>query len=240
MERAVFDRMAEIDSAHWWFTGRRAIVSALIDAHAPQGDLRILEIGCGTGSNLAMLAARGTVDAIEPDDDARALASARSGLRITGGYLPDVAIPDASYDLIVLLDVLEHVARDGETLRALRAKLAPGGRLLLTVPAAPWMWSAHDVAHHHHRRYSWSRLEEDLAAAGFRVRHHSHFNTLLYPLVAAARILGRLTGRTEGDDAMPGRFVNRVLGAIFASERRVAARIALPFGVSLAAVAEAA
>lgn len=240
MERAVFDRMAAIDSAHWWFAGRRAIVGALIDRFAPsRRDLRILEIGCGTGSNLAMLMARGRVDAIEPDDDARSLASARSGIAVTGGYLPDsVTIADGSYDLIVLLDVLEHVEHDQAALELLRAKLAPGGRLLLTVPSSPWMWSAHDVAHHHHRRYRWSTLSAQLERAGLRVVHHSHFNTLLYPLVAAARIVGRIRGKADGDDAMPAAAVNRLLAALFGAERFVTARVRVPLGVSLAVVAE--
>ena len=239
MDRAVFDRMAAIDGAHWWFAGRRAIVGALIDRCASRADMRILEIGCGTGSNLPMLMTRGRVDAIEPDAVARALASQRSGIAVVGGFLPDeVVIEDAAYDLIVLLDVLEHVEKDRETLALLRTKLKPGGRLLLTVPSSPWMWSGHDVAHHHHRRYRWSDLSARLDQAGFAVRHHSHFNTLLYPLIAAARIAGRLLGRTGGDDALPPAGVNRLLAALFGAERHLAARWSLPVGVSLAVVAE--
>ncbi len=189
MERAIYDRMAEIDAEHWWFAARRRIVSALIAARAPQKpSARILEVGAGTGSNLAMLRGFGSLDAIEPDARARALASRRGGFPVVGGFLPDrIDLPDHRYDLIVLLDVLEHIEEDAGSLRVLRGKLAPGGRLVLTVPAAPWLWSAHDVAHHHKRRYTARTLRAACHAGGLAVRHMSHFNTLLYPAIAMAR-----------------------------------------------------
>lgn len=239
MDRAVFDRMQAIDATHWWFAGRRAIVGKLLERYAPKGTNRLLEIGCGTGSNLAMLMELGTVDAIEPDDAARAIASARSGIAVKGGLLPDgVQIDDSAYDIILLLDVLEHIEDDAGTLKLLRSKLAPGGRLVLTVPSSPWMWSSHDVEHHHHRRYTLAVLRARLEAGGFTVRHASHFNTLLYPLIAAARLIGKLTGKHGGDDALPSAGINTALGSVFAFERHWAARVGVPFGVSLAVVAE--
>jgi SAM-dependent methyltransferase len=240
MERAIYDRMAEIDAEHWWFAARRRIVSALIARQVPLGpDARILEVGAGTGSNFAMLRAFGRVEAIEPDASARSLASRRGGFTVAGGLLPyGVDLPDRRYDLIVLLDVLEHIADDAASLRVLRGKLAPGGRIVLTVPAAPWLWSAHDVAHHHKRRYTARTLRAVLLAGGFRVRHLSHFNTLLFPLVALARIAHRLTGKRDGDDAMPPAPANWALEHIFAAERYWVTRASLPFGVSLLAVVE--
>ncbi len=240
MDRAVFDRMAEIDAEHWWFAARRDIVARLIERQAEvKRPLRILEVGCGTGSNLELLKRYGQVDAIEPDDPARALASARSGVAVKGGLLPDgVQLEDGAYDLIVLLDVLEHIPDDKGTLAALRSKLASGGKLMVTVPAAPWMWSAHDLAHHHQRRYTARSLTEVFQAAGFRVSYRSHFNTVLFPLIAAARIAGKLLGREGGDDTIPPKPLNRLLRGLFGAERHLVGRAALPFGVSLALVAE--
>jgi len=241
MDASIYARMAEIDGAHWWFAARRRIIAALIEAQAPKkSGMRILEVGCGTGSNLALLQGYGTVDAIEPDDFARAFASDRSGVAVKGGYLPDgVALEDGYYDFIVLLDVLEHIPGDLEALQALRRKLAPGGRLMVTVPANPWMWSDHDVAHHHQRRYTAATLVDVFARAGFRPRHRTHFNTLLFPLIVGVRALHKLTGKKGGDDdAMPSPFVNRMLDRLFGAERYLVARGSLPFGVSLALVAE--
>jgi SAM-dependent methyltransferase len=240
MDRAVFDRMAEIDSEHWWFAARRDIIARLIERQAGlPGKARILEVGAGTGSNLELLMRYGKVDAIEPDDQARALASARSGLAVKGGLLPDgVELEDGAYNLIVLLDVLEHIPDDLGTLAALRPKLTGGGRLMVTVPASPWLWSAHDAAHHHHRRYTASTLTRVFEQAGYRVRYRSHFNTVLFPLIAAARIAGKVTGREGGDDAIPPKPVNSLLQGLFGLERHLLGRMKLPFGVSLALIAE--
>ena len=240
MERHVYDRMAEIDRDHWWFVGRRKILTALIEHWRPKaGPLHILEVGCGTGSNIAMLQQFGTVDAIEPDDHARAFASRRTGLEIKGGYLPNVPLEDGRYDLIVLLDVLEHIPDDKGALCALKPKLAPGGRLMLAVPAMPSLWSGHDVAHHHQRRYTARTLEAVVQAAGYRTLRRTAFNSLLLPAIVGVRWLNRLLGREGGDeDRIPPAPINRLLAGLFGAERHVAVRGLFPAGVSLALVAE--
>jgi SAM-dependent methyltransferase len=230
--------MAEQDSRHWWFVARRRILSDLIqrEIRLPAG-ARILEIGCGTGHNFEMLGRFGRIDAIEVDDLARELASRRLGHAVGTAPLPDLpGVPDGSYDLVALLDVLEHIADDKTSLASIRRKLAPGGRILLTVPANQWMWSAHDAAHHHHRRYSKSRLAKVVAEAGLRIHRISYFNTLLFPLAAAARMVGKLTGKKEGDDKMPPAPLNALLGGIFGLERHLVGRVPLPAGVSLVAI----
>ena len=238
MEAQVYERMAELDSSHWWFVARREILEEVIRRIVrPPENARILEIGCGTGHNLPMLSKFGPVEASELDDKARALASARFGRRIEAAALPDLSVfPEAHFDLVALLDVLEHVPDDRSALAAIRTRLKPGGKLLVTVPANPWMWSAHDVAHHHHRRYRKAELGKAARAAGYEVELLSPFNSLLFPLVAAARIAGRLTGRESADDAMPPRPLNSVLRGIFALESALVGRVPLPVGVSLVAV----
>src|SRR5579872_4427310 len=170
MDRAIYDNMAKIDGEHWWFVARRKLIATLIEQQVnPPPDARILEIGAGTGSNIAMLQRYGVVEAVEPDDAARAFATARTGVAFKGGLLPDgVDLADGAYDMIAMLDVLEHIPGDQEALAALGPKLAPGGRILVTVPANPWLWSSHDVAHHHQRRYTAKTLREIFDAAGFR------------------------------------------------------------------------
>jgi SAM-dependent methyltransferase len=238
MERHVFDRMAELDATHWWFTARRHILAALIDRVVrPPKSARILELGCGTGHNLAMLEQFGRVEASELDKDARALSSKRLGRPVESAALPDLSVfPTQSFDLIALLDVLEHVSDDNAALVAIRERLKPGGKLLVTVPANKWMWSAHDVAHHHHRRYRKGELADLARRTGFSIELISPFNTILFPLIAAVRLVGRITGKAEADDSMPPAPVNAVLEALFGLERGLIGRVPLPFGVSLVAV----
>lgn len=238
MERAVFDRMAEQDSRHWWYVARRRILADLIgrEVRLPP-DARILEIGCGTGHNFEMLRRFGRLDAVEVDGEARALASRRLGHAVGDAPLPDLpGIPEGTYHLIALLDVLEHVEEDEASLRSIAARLAPGGRILLTVPAYRWMWSAHDEAHHHKRRYSKAGLAAVARAAGLEPVLLTHFNTLLFPLAAAARLAGNALGKTSSDDRMPPAPVNRLFEAAFGLERHLVGRVPLPFGVSLVAL----
>ncbi len=241
MERVVYDRMAELDSRHWWYRARRRILADLIRRRiALPKAARILEIGCGTGHNLAMLSGFGTVDAIELDADARAVASGRLGREVGAAALPELpGVPDASYDLVALLDVIEHVESDREALTTIARKLKPGGRILITVPAFPWMWSAHDEVNHHFRRYTKRTLRELVRGAGLSLDYMSYFNSLLFPLAAAARLVGRLTGKEDSDDKLPPRPLNAIFETIFALERHAIGRLSLPPGVSLAAVVSA-
>lgn len=238
MERVVFERMAELDQQHWWFVARRRIIASVIRRVVrPHTQARVLEVGCGTGHNLSMLGQFGRLDACELDAIARGMASDRLGRPVLEARLPDLSMfPMAGYDLIALLDVLEHVPDDLDSLKAIRALLRPGGSLILTVPANRWMWSAHDVAHHHFRRYTKRELRRLFREAGFDIQLYSYFNTLLFPLVAAARIVGKLTPRETADDKLPGKFVNAVLEKIFGLEARLIGRLPLPFGVSLLAI----
>lgn len=238
MDRKIYEQMAKLDADHWWFTARRRILADLIRRVArPPKDARILELGCGTGHNLAMLGQFGIVEASELDDTARAIASERLGKPVKAAALPDVSMFEAgSYDLIALLDVLEHVPDDAASLASILSLLKPGAPLLLTVPINPWMWSAHDVAHHHHRRYRQREIETLATRAGYQIDLISPFNTLLYPPIAAVRLLGKMTGKESSDDAMPSPGVNRLLGSIFGLEKNLIGRVPMPVGVSLVAV----
>ncbi|HET9428266.1 MAG TPA: class I SAM-dependent methyltransferase [Allosphingosinicella sp.] len=238
MERAVFDRMAEQDQVHWWYVARRRILADLIAREiALPNDARLLEIGCGTGHNLDMLRRFGRLDAIELDASARALASRRLGHAVRDAALPELpGVPDRHYHLIALLDVLEHVDGDEAALRSIATKLAPGGSILVTVPAYQWMWSAHDEAHHHKRRYSRRTLRSVAEAAGLKVDRIGYFNSLLFPLAAAVRILGKAMGKKESDDKVPPAPLNRLFQSVFGLERHLVGRVPLPVGVSLFAI----
>ena len=132
--------------------------------------------------------------------------------------------------------MLEHVPDDEGSLRSIKQLLKPGAALLLTVPINPWMWSAHDVAHHHHRRYRKQEIRKLAEDAGYVIDLISPFNSLLFPPIAAVRLAGKLTGKDDSDDAMPSAPVNSILDTVFGLERSLIGRVPMPFGVSLVAV----
>lgn len=239
MEPEVYRRMSLQEERHWWFRSRRHIVATLLRPHLPQGgSLDILEAGCGTGGNFAWLSALGRLSAFEPDE--QALALARHHGHAQPGRLPDDhPYTGKTFDLIVLLDVLEHVEADRESLESLARLLKPGGLLLLTVPAFPFLWSGHDVRHHHFRRYRRAELDLLLKAAGLRTRRLSYYNFWLFPLVALVRLCRSRTRPERSDDEeLPMPLANGFLRHIFSSEALLLSRMNLPFGVSLLALAE--
>jgi len=240
MDRRVYDRMAEHDTTHWWYRARRDILADYIRRYAslPSEGARILEIGCGTGHNLPMLARFGQVDAIEIDPAAREVASERLGRAVGDAPLPALpGVERGAYDMVAVLDVVEHIADDVAALRAMAECLTPGGCILITVPAHPWMWSAHDTVNHHHRRYTKRTLGQAIAGAGLRAERMRWFNSLLFPLAAAARVAGRLTGRDDSDDSPPAKPLNALFERIFRLERHLVGRVPMTPGVSIVTLA---
>jgi len=238
MQPEVHAEMAAVQQRHWWFCARRRILQRLIESLRLPPQARILDSGCGSGGNLAMLSRFGRLQAMEVDATAREAAASLGICPVAAGCLPhQLPFDGERYDLICLLDVLEHVDDDGAALVQLARRLNPGGRVLVTVPAYAWLWSAHDVAHHHRRRYTASGLRQLAEQNGLVVQRLGYFNALLFPAIAAARLLGRW--RCQGgasDAALPSAPVNALLQAVFAFERHLVPRRLFPAGTSVLAV----
>jgi SAM-dependent methyltransferase len=241
MERIVYEQMAELDQRHWWYRARREVLAALIRREArPPANARVLEIGCGTGHNLAMLGEFGSVEALELDDAARVVAEQRLGKSVMSAPLPELAgVPDRHYDLIGAFDVIEHIDDDQAALASIARRLKPGGKLVVTVPAHQWMWSAHDVVNHHKRRYSKRALQALVQGSPLKLERSGYFNSLLFPLAVAERLSSKLRGKDDADLSLPPRLLNAALERVFALERHLVARLPLPPGLSLFAVASA-
>ena len=241
MERVVYQQMAELDDRHWWYRARRAIIADLIRREArPPAGAEILEIGCGTGHNLAMLSGFGNVDGLELDDEARALSEKRLGRSVMRSALPELSeVADHHYDLIGAFDVIEHIEDDAAALASIAAKLKPGGKFVMTVPAHQWMWTAHDVVNHHKRRYSKRSLKALIAASPLKLDKIGYFNSLLFPIAVAERAASKLRRREDADVTLPPALLNATLESVFRAERYVVGRLPLPPGLSLFAVASA-
>lgn len=239
MEPEIYRTMAAVEESHWWFSSRRIIVRDVISRLELPPHPSILEPGCGTGGNFAMLSAFGTVYAMDSDSEACAFSRAKHLAVVEQGELPDqIPFDGLRVDLVVMTDVLEHLDRDRESLEAIRARTSPGGYLVATVPAVPWLWSDHDVSHHHRRRYTASDLRAVVEASGYEIQMLTYYNFLLFPLIAAVRVAQRIIPPSRSSDLKPhGSTMNGLLLRVFSSERYLLNRMRVPIGTSLLVVA---
>jgi SAM-dependent methyltransferase len=240
MDQIVMQAMLDADDRHWWYRGRRKVIRAELDRLALPGDAQLLDAGCGSGRTLLELVAYGTVCGIELNEDAAEIARSRGLGEVRVGRLEQLPWPDESFDLITCLDVIEHTPDDRATLAELRRVCRPGGWLLVTVPAYPALWSGHDEANHHYRRYSRGALRHAAAGAGWQVRRLSSFNSVLLAPAAAVRLADRRRDHADGyanDLDVGPAWLNSALEKPMALEAGWLRRGGtLPFGLSLLAV----
>ena len=230
MRPEAYEEMRALEERHWWFRGRRRLLRALLGRVGAGG--RLLDAGCGTGGNLAFF---GPGVGVDPAAEAVAACRAR-GLDVVQAGLEALPFADAAFDVVLATDVLEHVEDDVAALRELRRVAAPGAVLLVTVPAHPRLWSAHDVALHHRRRYRRDELLARLCSAGWEPVVVTWWNAVLLPLVAAARV--RRSGGGTDHDRTP-RWADGLLELPLAAEAWLVHQgVDLPFGVSLAVAAQ--
>jgi SAM-dependent methyltransferase len=234
-------RYRELWHGHWWWRARAAWLLGWVDRLAGQdGRLSILDVGCGDGLFFDDLARFGAVDGLEPDG--ALLGDDRWRGRITVAPLDGRFRPEEPYDLILMLDVIEHIEDDAEALHAAREALRPGGLLLLTVPALAWLWSRHDEANEHCRRYEPRGLRERLEGAGFVVESLRFFFAWTVVPLLLRRLLapaGRGRGTADYDVAIPPTPINRALEALSRLDLALGRVVPWPLGSSLIAVGRA-
>jgi len=240
MDKEIYTQMSRHEDKHWWFAGRRKIIKSILDRFYEKTAFnKILEVGCGTGGNLALLSKYGTLVAIELDDEALEVSAKRNICPIHKGSLPDQLQLTDKFDLICMLDVLEHIEDDLQSLHNIASRLNDNGMLLITVPAYNFLWSAHDEMHHHKRRYTRKQLKELILKNGLTIKYSTYFNTLLFPIVYSVRLVGKLINKIQPPDVnTPSPVINWILQHFFQLEIPLLNMTTLPFGVSILVIAE--
>lgn len=233
--------MRELEDSYWWFVGRRRMVRGLIRRYAPPRDsLRMLDAGCGTGGTLAALAGMGELHGCDISDEALALCRLRGLQDVRSSRIENLDFPDSSFDVVISCDVLEHVEEQRRGMGEMARVLRPGGICVVTVPAHQWLWSEHDEALHHLRRYEAGQLRRLAEDAGLRVEKLSEAVTLALPAIVLYRALRRLRGGRDRPKTslvrLPGP-LNRLLIWLLDLENLLLRYCRLPLGASLVMVA---
>jgi SAM-dependent methyltransferase len=228
------------EDRHWWYRGRRTVLERVIADLRLPARAKILDAGCGSGRNMVELARHGEVTGVELSDTSVCLARERQAGEVVEGSVLEMPFDGATFDLAVSLDVIEHLEDDFTALRELRRVVAPGGALLITVPAYQWLWSGHDEINHHHRRYTRRSLQRIGEQAGWQQVRTTYFNSLLLPAAILLRVLDRFSHKTTESSLdlwVPPAPLNWLLERPLALEAAMIGRGGrIPAGLSLLAV----
>jgi SAM-dependent methyltransferase len=241
---ALLDRTFHAEQRHFWFIGFRCFVNTLLKG-ATEGISRprLLDAGCGTGVNLALLERYGVPFGVELLWRGLQFGHARGRTRLTQGSVTRLPYPDASMDVVASFDVL-YCLQDADEQAALpRCSGLPGRAIVVNVAALAMLKGDHSTLGGEVRRYTTRQLREKLERAGFRIVRMTYTNASLFPITAIVRALQRLRGvkpeaDNRGDFYMPPEPVNALLSrALILESKLIAAGINMPFGSSVLCLA---
>ena len=231
----------QVEERHWWYVGRRRIIRSLVEkicSTLNNSNPRILDVGCGTGANLKMLAEHGRAEGVDISQQAVDFCHERGLESVKLGAAEDLPYEDDSFDLVTALDVVEHLDDDVAGLREMRRVLRADGRLLLFVPAFMFLWGVQDDISHHRRRYTIDQLKRVMGEAGFEVERASYVNLSFFTPILIGRLLMRAFRiRPESENNITIGSLNGILGKLLGAESLALKHLNFPFGVSIICVA---
>lgn len=243
MEQHTYGIMNDVEDKHWWFVGRRAILESFLerianDLRTANNDLRILDVGCGTGANLEMLKQFGESEGVDVSDDALEFCR-KKGLKVHKGLAEELPFADETFDLVTALDVVEHLDDDIAGLKEMFRILKKDGKTLIFVPAFMWLWGVQDDISNHRIRYTKKEIVERLKKAGFTIERATYANWTFFAPILAGRTIMKITGiKPESENNVNVSALNGVFGKIFSAEKYWLKNLDFPFGVSIVIVAK--
>lgn len=243
MEQHTYGIMNDVEGKHWWFVGRRAILESFLQGIIEKSKIenrksKILDVGCGTGANLEMLANFGESEGVDVSDDALEFCRLKN-LKATKGLAEKLPFADESFDVVTALDVVEHLDDDIAGLKEMHRVLKTGGKTLIFVPAFMWLWGVQDDISNHRIRYTKAQIVERLEKAGFEIERATYANWTFFAPILAGRTIMKITGiKPESENNVNVSALNGIFGKIFSAERLWLKNFNFPFGVSIVIVAK--
>ena len=232
-----------MEDNHWWYLGMNTIFDEIIRRQIPQKTERILDVGCGTGGATQNLLKKfGDVVGMDLSLIGLGYCKKRNLKDLVCGSISQLPMQSASFNLATSFDVLyeKSVPDVRAALTELKRTLMPGGYFILRVPAYDWLRGRHDEAVNTGRRFTRKEISRLVVESGFDILHSSYVNTILFPLALSKRLGEKLFPKSKpvSDFYVPGKLANRLLAAILRAEAPVVSRCGLPFGLSIALVAQ--
>jgi len=238
MQQHTYAIMDRVEDSHWWFVGRRAILESFLKSivakfRIPHSELRILDVGCGTGANLEMLSQFGSAEGVDVSDDALEFCR-KKGLTVQKGLAETLPYEDETFDITTALDVVEHLDDDIAGLKEMFRVTKTGGYSLIFVPAFMWLWGVQDDISNHRIRYTKKQIVERLERAGYTVERATYANFTFFAPILGGRTIMKLTGiKPESENNITISGLNGVFGKLFSAERFILNKMNFPFGVSI-------
>ena len=243
MEQHTYGIMNDVEDKHWWFVGRRAILESFMERIrlsfvSRPSSLKILDVGCGTGANLEMLAQFGESEGVDVSAEALEFCK-KKGLKVHSGLAEELPFEDQSFDVVTALDVIEHLDDDIAGLKEMNRVLKNDGQTLIFVPAFMWLWGVQDDISNHRIRYTRKEIVARLQSAGFEIERATYANITFFMPILLGRVLMKIIGiKPESENNVNISALNGFFGKIFSAERFWLKWANFPFGVSIVIVAK--